>query len=96
MHIGKTTDLEKVRKYPHRFTWGRVVQVLDLGPYSFVEHARDDGVSYAVYVDGKDTHTSAGTLDGAILIAIARKRLEANEARYMAMGAAKLLGVNEP
>lgn len=48
-----------------------------------------------MYVDGKSTHTSSGTLDGAILIAVASRNLEVNEAFYMAIMACKLLGINE-
>lgn len=91
----RTTDLNIVRNRPSTFTWGKVQHIHEIGPYQIVEYEdrHDRQVSFHVYVDGKCTNTSAGSLEGALLLAIARKSLEVNEARYMAMGAAKLLGV---
>lgn len=89
--LDKTTDLEAVRKDRYRFTWGYASEIYDVGPYTIVE-AKEH---FHVYVDGKNTGVSALTLDGALILAIAHKHLEKNEARYMAMAAAKVLGVKE-
>ena len=95
-----TTDLAEIREYPSRFTCGDVTKIHDIGPYTLVEYTRpcDDVCrfhkSFYIYVDGESTSASQGTLEGALLIAISRKNLEPNLARYMAIGAAKLLGVS--
>jgi hypothetical protein len=93
----RTTDLEVIRKHAGQFTWGTILKVHDFGPYTIVEYtdrSRGD-ILFHVYVDGKSTSNSSSTLEGAILLAIARKNLEPNTARFMAMGACKLLGVKE-
>ena len=94
----RTTDLEVIRNHRGQFTWGTIQKVHDLGPYTIVEYENrtDRQVLFHVYVDGKSTGNATTTLEGAILLAIGRKHLEANTARYMAQGACKLLGVNEP
>jgi hypothetical protein len=92
-----TTDLNVIRNNPRRFTWGQVAKIHDIGPYTIVEFVRHDSteVCFHLYVDGKDECSSCSTLDGALVLAIARKHLEANEARFMAMAATKLLGIKE-
>lgn len=93
-----TTDLEAIRKTPLRFTWGTITKFHEVGPYTLVEYMdrlNRDETAFHIYVDGKCTSTSAATLEGAIVLAIARKHLEANEARYMAKASIKLLGVKE-
>lgn len=52
-------------------------------------------VNFHVYVDGKDQAHSANTLEGALLIAMARKHLDPNTARYMAEAAGKILGLSK-
>lgn len=92
----RTTDLEVIRQFPNRFTWGKVIKIHNIGPYTFVEHVDSAGkIHFSVYVDGKSTNTSTYTLDGALIVAIGRKNLECNEGRWMAQAAAKLLGVKE-
>lgn len=92
-----TTDLEIIRKSPRRFTWGKIDKIHDIGPYTIVEYTDKSTKcpTFHVYVDGKCTGTSTTTFDGALLIAIGRKNLEANEARWMSIAAGKLLGVKE-
>lgn len=94
--MNTTTDLEAIRKTPSLFTWGRINQIHDIGSYTIVEYEdrTTKETSFHVYVDGRSTHNSTGTIEGALLIGMARKHLEVNEARYMAMGAAKLLGID--
>ncbi len=92
----RTTDLEVIRNRPRAFTWGTVLKVHDIGPYTIVEFQhREEGVAFHVYVDGKDTSNSTSTLESGLIYAIARKNLEVNEARWMAIGARKLLGLKE-
>ena len=96
MNSDKTTDLDVILKYPSRFTWGTVQKFHTVGPYTLVEYieGRDStSTLYHIYVEGKDTCTRAASLDRALITAIANKNLEANQARYMAMGAAKLFGI---
>ncbi len=103
-----TTDLKVIRVNPRRFTWGRIGQIHDIGyappegvsPYTIVEYLpwgrlEADGANFHVYVDGKDQSVGSRSLEGAILIAIARRNLEANKGRFMAQAAAVLLGVKE-
>ena len=94
----KTTDLEVIREQPRRFTWGKVVAVDVIGPYTIVcfvpNNAKpEDDFSYHVYVDGKDTSCSAGSLEAALLLAIGLRRLGPNEGRHMASAACRVLGV---
>lgn len=93
-----TTELNVVREFPQRFTWGKVTKFHEIGPYTIVEYTDrfHQGVpAFHVYVDGECTSSSASTLEGALILAIAKKHLEANEARYMAMAACKLMGIPE-
>jgi hypothetical protein len=96
----RTTDLDVIRKHRARFTWGSVQEIHDIGPYTIVEYIsrnrdKEDETCFHVYVDGKNTSSSTSTLEGAMILAIAHKHLEVNEARYMAMAACKILGVKE-
>lgn len=92
----KTTDLDIVRKNPRLFTWGTVVKIHDVGSsYTVIEYQHHRDTRFHVYVDGQCTSNSCHTLEGALLLAIGRKHLEVNEARFMAMAATKLLGIKE-
>jgi hypothetical protein len=95
--MNTTTDLIAVRERPGLFTWGAVRKIHDIGPYTLIEYTdkQRDNTVFHVYVDGKCTSQGAATIEGGLLIAMARKHLEANEARYMALGACKLLGIKE-
>ena len=93
----RTTDLEAIRNHKAKFTWGVILKVHDVGPYTIVEYEdrNDRTTKFHVYVDGKATNNSTSTLEGALMLAMARKHLEPNEARFMAMGACKLLGIKD-
>jgi len=102
MRIQTTTELETIRKDPRRFTWGQVVQIHDLGRYTFVEYLKknyekesefDDQPSFHVYVDGKTTNNSCDSLESAMVLAIARGKMEPNSGGWMAQAACKLLGI---
>lgn len=99
-----TTNLEIIRHSPRRFTWGTVTRFHEVGPrYMIVEYERRpvgnetlterEKVAFHVYVDGRDTSSSTNTLEDALIYAIAFGKLEINEARWMSIAAAKLLGV---
>lgn len=102
-----TTDLQEVRSSPGRFTWGKVWAIHSIGRYTFVEYfgrAYKDGhptgedetkPSFHIYVDGKSTSKSASSIESALIHAIALGKLEANEARWMVIGALKLLELVE-
>jgi hypothetical protein len=91
-----TTDLTVIRKTPNLFTWGKVVSIHDLGPYTFLEYTdRDGDTNFHVYVEGKSMSSSTSTLEGAMILAIAKKNLALNEDHHMAMAAMKVLGVRE-
>lgn len=93
----KTTDLSHLRKFPSAFTWGRIVAFYDLGPYTIAEYdprTRDPKLemsNYHVWVDGKNTHHGARSLEEAILLAIGIRNLGANSGPHMARAAFKIL-----
>jgi hypothetical protein len=78
MPSDSTTDLKLVKKYPRKFTWGRVIAFHHIGRYDFIEYeGRWNGklsgtLSFHVYVDGESTSEGACTLEQALLVAIAR------------------------
>lgn len=92
--MDRTTDLETIRKYPRRFTWGKVVQIHDVGPYAIVESDNDKAErSFHVYVGGSDTHRSARSLDEALLTAIAHRAFEnKNTAGQATWAMARIIG----
>jgi len=101
-----TTNLEEIRNGA-RFTWGRVVKIHDIGRYSFVEfygRAYENGhptgkleekTSFHVYVDGKSQSNSCGSLESALILAIAFDKLEINHAWHMASAVNKILELND-
>jgi hypothetical protein len=96
MNMETTTDLETIRKHPGRFTWGRAEAVHDVGRYSIVESVdrKTQEVSFHPYVDGRNTHVSASSLEGALVLAVARGSIEnPNTADERGRCAALLLGV---
>jgi len=95
MRTTTTTDLTTIRNLRRTFTWGKISKIHDIGSYSIVEYIDDatKDVLFHVYVDGKNTHTTSETLERALVLAIAHKNLEVNLARFMAIGANKLLGI---
>jgi hypothetical protein len=77
--------------YGMRFTWGPIMETLQIGPYTILEHLEDTSryndpaawerhgrMLYHVYVDGKDTSFSALSLDAALAGAIAYRREGSN------------------
>lgn len=68
--------------YGERFHWGPVDEIHQIGPYTIVEYRQDrsnfipsqqDGhgqTLFHVYVDGKDAHVSATSLDLALVSAL--------------------------
>jgi hypothetical protein len=61
------------------FVWGEVLKIHRIGEYEIVEFIgvfngkREEGVSFHVYIAGKDTSHSFGSLDSALVGAIAYK-----------------------
>jgi hypothetical protein len=93
---GSTTDLEVLRKYPHRFTWGHIIQIHVLKRYTIVEfvqpHPESELTRFHVYVDERDTNRGAETFESALLLAIAIGQLgPTGHADEMARAAQKLL-----
>lgn len=86
---------------PTRFTWG-VIEIMDIGPrYTIISYVDEKGhesrgtTMYHVYVDGDDTRVGCGSLNAALIWAIARANVaNQNEARWMGNAAAKLLEVS--
>lgn len=76
---------------PEKFPWGQIIEEWEIGPYRIAKYhpyktprvglphlpraAETDRTEYHIWVDGKDTHTGALTLEGALLLAIATKSL---------------------
>lgn len=79
------------------FTWGPVIETHTIGNIEIVEHwvkGRRDAPfaekSFHLFVDKKDTHQASKTLQGAVVLGIAKaNNLPASAAIY----AAKLLDV---
>lgn len=75
--MSHTTNLAALRIEPKRFTWGEVVTIHDIGRYSLVEfnssdHRANEGAHrYSVYVDGEAIGHGYGSLDQALIAAIA-------------------------
>lgn len=104
MNTRMTTDLDVIKNHPHRFVWGKIVQIHTLGRYTFVEYreyrytrgTQGDGsegeISFHIYVDGRSTSHSASTLDSALIEAIAlANQPDQNHAIWMARAAKMLL-----
>lgn len=92
--FGKTTDLAIIRKDPHRFTWGKVISIQDIGRYTIVTSINDSVTqsSFHAYCDGEDTQTYASSVGAALILAIAYGSLDVNW-DIMAKAACKLLEV---
>lgn len=98
MRSQSTTDLDIIRKDPRRFTWGRVIKIEDLGPYTFVHYVNmDSGLEEKLihlYVDGKNTNCSSKTLDAALLTCLAFHNCDSiMEGAWAAKMAARVLNV---
>ena len=97
----RTADLKIIRERPSLFVWGKIVKIHDVGRYTIVEHDdypatnanRESERSFYVYVNGKDTHTSAPTMEQALLHAIAEAFAGHSAAHHAAFYAGKVLGV---
>lgn len=102
----KTTDLDLIRS-GQPFQWGQFVRLHEVGRYVVLEYLRDEfkdsaptgrlekTPSFHVYVDGDSTNHSTGSLESALILAIARGRMEVNTASSMAQAACKVLDVND-
>lgn len=68
-----TTDLALLRA-GHPFTWGRVVSIEDVGPYTIVRCSRPrDKDWFCVYIEGKGAGHSSYTIEGALALGMALK-----------------------
>lgn len=78
-----TTELEEIRN-GGRYTWGKVNEIYEIGPYSIVEyypHKTEGGLhleefdtsklAFALYVGGASTNSSWYSLDAALAAGIA-------------------------
>lgn len=74
-----TTDLETIRTNPERFTWGKVEAIVDCAYYTFVQFETEERTLVHVYVDGKDTCRSAGSLEEAFVVAVAYRNGHRND-----------------
>jgi hypothetical protein len=100
-----TTDLAVIRESPALFAWGAIHAIHDIGRYTFIAYqerlpsnatlGRVSRILFSVYVDGKTTSTSTGSLESAMLCAIAYGKLEVNHARWMHVAALKLMELEE-
>jgi hypothetical protein len=95
----ETTDLERVRRTPARFTWGKVLAIHDIGRYTIAEYKpRKVGhndtpaeLAFHVWVDGRCTHSSESTLERALVLAIAHGTQQGNAASHFAVACYKIL-----
>lgn len=85
-----------------KFTWGRILNVFEVGPYKIVQYDRyacnskprrcTGEVSYHCYINDEDTCRGASTLDEALLICIGYQHLGPNSS--FGGLAAKMLGLD--
>ncbi len=81
----RTTDLNELKK-GKPYTWGKVVKIHEIGPYSIVEYIpwteNEDGVitesvdpksdhNYSCYIDSEDVQIITENLDHALVASIA-------------------------
>ena len=81
-HGKRTTDLDKIRN-GMLFTWGKVLEIIDVGEYTIIRYIpKPSGNIVSVqpmpecfhgYIAGKDTNRSSCTLDGILVACIALK-----------------------
>ena len=85
MDDNRTTDLDKIRNGA-AFTWGMITKIYEVGEYTIAAYAEwkrensmirvgvpSDEIAYHVWVNGKNTSQSCGSLDQALACAIAYK-----------------------
>jgi len=81
-----TTDLDKLRAGHDPFTWGVLLELEDIGPYTIgafhpwksrgvtIDVGKaDKRISYHIWVDGHDISRSMDSLEGALAVAMAHK-----------------------
>lgn len=69
-----STDLNVITAHPELFTWGTLIEIHEIGEYTFVEYSdHTSEIRFNIYIAGKDMHNGAISLDRAILRAIALK-----------------------
>lgn len=94
----KTTDLSVIRQRPSKFVWGKVVEIYDVGAYTILEYIKENSEQrlFHCYLSGKSLNTSARTLDGALVICIARANLGATQyADWAPVAVCKALNIPE-
>lgn len=100
MSTNTTTNLATVRKEPQRYTWGKIRQIHEIGPYAVIEYEsqEDNGETrWSPYVNGQDLRRSMLNLDAALLVGMAfRSPTTTKEPEVAARYAAKLLDVTMP
>ncbi len=76
------------------FRWGEAIKIHDLESYTIVQYQNNNGVFFYPYVNGVALGVSAETLEGAIVCAIAYRKLSSpDKAQWLAIAAMKLLDV---
>jgi hypothetical protein len=84
--MNRTTNIQELKNFA-QFTWGKILKIEDIGPYTiatFCPWKRDGStvctgdpdhaeINYHVWVDGKDCHESFESLDAALAGCIAYK-----------------------
>lgn len=89
---------------PNKFVWGKIKEHHQIGPYNFIEYWPWNGrltwdekgpTVFHIYVDEKDTSIGTNSLDGALMAAVAYKRLGSSEGRASAPFLARCLKLEE-
>jgi len=97
-HVGRYTLVEVLDRFAVKEAFGQALTVKEVRLFMEPRHEHylkiRDCVRYSVFVDGEDKHVFSKTLEGAMLLAIARTNLSTNEAGYAARFAAQILGVS--
>lgn len=104
MENKRTTELRVLRKHPNQYTWGSIINIIDLDRYTFVLYRErklnsdeiTDNRLYTVYVDGIDRGLGAKSLEEAMILGIAATNPDNHQPHHAAMYACRLLGVKVP
>ena len=86
----KSMDLAAVKADPSSFH-RHVLAIHEVGPYAVVVTGYCGGCDYFAFVEGKAVEQVSGTLEEALLLAMAVRTQGFDQGRWMARGAKRLL-----
>jgi len=76
------TFQEKIRYIREDFPWGNIIEIHHIGEYQIIEHMDKGEVRFCPYINFSSCNSSHSSIDTALIGAITKNSIEANEARY--------------